>query len=352
MPWDGSGNFTRYYGATGWVDDKNAAIKILASRHDTHDTDLASGVNACLTRDNQAKPTADFKPNASATYDIGTGAVLWRNLFLSGNLSYGGTTTAGGTISPSQITANQNDYNPTSLSTATVLRLNSDARRNVTGLQGGAANRLLTIFNVGTFPIVFTYEDAGSSAANRFSFGMTLGGGQCMVIVYDGTSSRWRPASLPDPLGMIKDFAGSTLPAGYLGCDGTAVSRTTYASLFNEVGTTWGVGDGSTTFNLPDFRRRGAVGSGGSGTGTLGNAVGNTGGAETHPLVTGELASHSHANTSGGSFLDNSAAGVGWLQGAGTVGVSITTNTTNTGSGTAHNNMPPSGVTFKMIKYA
>ncbi len=57
-------------------------------------------------------------------------------------------------ISPSQITANQNDYNPTGLSTASVLRLSSDASRDITGLQAGADGRLMIIHNVGSNNIV------------------------------------------------------------------------------------------------------------------------------------------------------------------------------------------------------
>lgn len=56
------------------------------------------------------------------------------------------------------------------------------------------------------------------------------------------------------PVGALTPFAGSTPPAGYLACDGSAVSRTTYSALFAVIGTTYGVGDGSTTFNLPDAR--------------------------------------------------------------------------------------------------
>lgn len=58
------------------------------------------------------------------------------------------------------------------------------------------------------------------------------------------------------PTGVILPFAGNTAPSGWLACDGSAVSRTTYASLFTTIGTTYGTGDGSTTFNLPDFRGR------------------------------------------------------------------------------------------------
>jgi len=64
------------------------------------------------------------------------------------------------------------------------------------------------------------------------------------------------PALAGVPSGAIMDFAMTAVPAGWLQCDGAAVSRTTYAALFAAIGTTWGVGDGSTTFNLPDVRGR------------------------------------------------------------------------------------------------
>ena len=68
------------------------------------------------------------------------------------------------------------------------------------------------------------------------------------------------------PVGTYIQFAGSSAPGGYLACDGTAVSRTTYADLFAVVSTTYGVGDGSTTFNLPDARGLVMVGAGAHGT--------------------------------------------------------------------------------------
>ena len=86
------------------------------------------------------------------------------------------------------------------------------------------------------------------------------------------------------PVGTMIDYAGTSTPSLWLDCDGSAVSRATYSDLFTAISTTWGVGDGSTTFNIPDFQRRVAVGSGGSGTGTLGNSVGDTGGGETESI--------------------------------------------------------------------
>lgn len=69
-----------------------------------------------------------------------------------------------------------------------------------------------------------------------------------------------------DPAGRIEQYGGASAPTGWLECDGSAVNRTTYARLFTAISTTWGVGDGSTTFNVPDFRGRVLVGKG---TGTL-----------------------------------------------------------------------------------
>ena len=62
------------------------------------------------------------------------------------------------------------------------------------------------------------------------------------------------------PPGMVLPFAGAAAPEGFLLCDGSAVSRTTYGDLFAAIGTAYGAGDGSTTFNLPDLRGRVAAG--------------------------------------------------------------------------------------------
>ena len=69
---------------------------------------------------------------------------------------------------------------------------------------------------------------------------------------YNG--SAWGEIANGVPAGSVFSFATSTVPSGYLECNGAAVSRSTYASLFSSISTTWGVGDGSSTFNLPDLR--------------------------------------------------------------------------------------------------
>lgn len=89
-------------------------------------------------------------------------------------------------------------------------------------------------------------------------------------------------------------YAGSTAPSGFLICDGSAVSRTIYADLYSEIGTTYGSGDGSSTFNLPDLTGRVIVGV------SLNHSLGDTGGEETHALLISEIPSHNHSIQSHG----------------------------------------------------
>jgi hypothetical protein len=105
----------------------------------------------------------------------------------------GMTVTWTGDISPTQIAANTDNYNPTGLSTAAVLRLNTDASRNLTGIAGGTDGRILLLLNIGSFPLVLI-DDATSTAANRFQLSgdITLNAGEGIALWYDSTSSRWR----------------------------------------------------------------------------------------------------------------------------------------------------------------
>jgi len=73
------------------------------------------------------------------------------------------------------------------------------------------------------------------------------------------------------PAGIIVPFGGTSAPTGYLACDGSAVSRTTYADLFAALSTTWGTGDGSSTFNVPDLRGAFLRGTGSHGTQNMAN---------------------------------------------------------------------------------
>lgn len=98
------------------------------------------------------------------------------------------------------------------------------------------------------------------------------------------------------PIGAMFMWGTTSAPTGYLLCDGTAVSRTTYANLYNVIGTTFGAGDGSTTFNLPNFVQRFPIGKAVSGTGST---LGGTGGTiDFAPTLSGSVAAGGTGNTS------------------------------------------------------
>lgn len=159
------------------------------------------------------------------------------------------------------------------------------------------------------------------------------------------------------PAGSVQQFAGAIAPAGWLECGGQAVSRTAYAALFIAIGTTFGAGDGSTTFNVPDMRGRVGVGRDNMG-GTAANRVtagnsgldgvtlGAAGGGEVATLSIAQTPSHSHtvaALSSGGSSVPSG--------GAGSVSLTVQTVTSSSqGSGGAHPNIPPSLVINWIIK--
>lgn len=83
MSWNGSGVFTR---VRNWVADKNNGIKIIASLHDQEDDNLSAGIQACLTKNNESKPVADFRPNADNSYNLGSATLRWVQGFFAGSL--------------------------------------------------------------------------------------------------------------------------------------------------------------------------------------------------------------------------------------------------------------------------
>ncbi len=185
----------------------------------------------------------------------------------------------------------------------------------------------------------------------------------------------------PIPVGVVHQYAGATAPTGYLLCDGTAVSRATYAPLFAIVSTTYGIGDGSTTFNVPDLRGRVPMGAGtgtglnasgtGAPTGTAQTARtrGAWGGEETHLLSSAEIPAHSHpvsdpghthsaiatAGGGGGAGVANWTTGGASYGNASTFGTSGSTATgltvsNNTGGGGRHAVVQPFVVVNYIIK--
>lgn len=233
------------------------------------------------------------------------------------------------------------------------------------------------------------------SAPNTELLAGTLIQGTPYMAVYNNSDTAFylhgffgaNPYNVPLAAGM--DYWGSTTPnSAFAFPAGQAISRTTYASLFAILGATYGAGDGSATFNLPDLRGRvvaaldnmgGSAASRltaayfGANSGQAATALGNIGGLESNTLTTAQLASHSHANTltdpghthsttpppANAIVVDSSHGGtVGFSSGAastssiavssGTTGISI--NNVAAGGGSAHPNVQPTIVSNYIMR--
>lgn len=224
--------------------------------------------------------------------------------------------------------------------------------------------------------IVFDPSTVAKSADVNSNFAGTWNG-----TLVDDEAISWRHLALT---GAVFDFPGITPPAGWLLCDGSAVSRSTYSRLFGVISTRHGTGNGTTTFNLPDRRGRAAVGLDAS-QGEF-NTVGLKGGASYVTLTEGQMPSHSHGvfdpghahgvfdpthshstqgtyvrDVGGGGNITQTGAGSVWrnlqnvvVNGASSnigiyssgVGVSVN----NTGSDEAHSVLQPYQVTNFYIK--
>jgi len=158
-------------------------------------------------------------------------------------------------------------------------------------------------------------------------------------------------------IGAVVAYAGGSAPTGWLFCFGQNVGRTTYAQLFGVIGTIYGVGDGSTTFGLPDLRGRvpfGLDNMGGSAASRLtgaqtgglnANALGNTGGEQGHTQTLAELVGHSHTLNVGPTV-----GGVGTIQAPATTSTG-NPSTNSSGGGGAHNTVPP-GIALNYMIFA
>ena len=114
------------------------------------------------------------------------------------------------------------------------------------------------------------------------------------AITWDAAAEEWVSGASSNPSGLIAMYGAGTAPTGWLLCNGAAVSRTTYANLFSVIGTTYGAGNGSTTFNVPNLTQKFPLGKANSGTGS---SLGGTGGAIDHNHTmahTHSIPSHVH----------------------------------------------------------
>ena len=172
------------------------------------------------------------------------------------------------------------------------------------------------------------------------------------MMIRNPETNEWESVYLPPggdtyPIGAYAFIAGEKAPTGWLRADGQAVSRTEYADLFNVIGTTYGAGDGSTTFNLPNVNLANRTLVGSSGDGEF--ALGNTTGEKEHTLTVDELPKHKpsillNTNDSNitGSAVNYQATSKGRFYSADMF--------QNIGGGASHNNMQPSIAAICIIK--
>lgn len=274
---------------------------------------------------------------------------------------------------------------------------------NINVLWPSGRDRMFSVTNstTGAFTLSCGADTGGGIPAGTV---IAVPVGYTMVLVSDGTNVTQRVTSIHSgsfdgatldgatlnnptitgtitgvlPPGLIFPYAGPTAPTGYAICAGTAISRVTFAALFAVIGTTFGVGDGVTTFNIPDLRGRFVAGLDG-GTGRLtGNTSGGlnatsmaaTGGEQSHTLTVAELAFHNHGTSDPGHAhfstadtlapVTNFAFVTGNVFAAGAGNLGIGTNITSTattgvavsgaGGGNAHNNVPPAIAVNYIIK--
>ncbi|MGD9724717.1 MAG: phage tail protein [Pirellulales bacterium] len=208
----------------------------------------------------------------------------WRD-DMSGNLVTGGSSTA------FTITSNQ---------TFTALTDGITVKARMSATNG--ATPTLNVDSLGAKSIATLY---GAAVPTR-----ALLSGSVQTFTYDSTDDKWIVHGAPGAtkyIGEVFDYAGTSAPALCVFCYGQAISRTTYADLYAVIGTTYGVGDGSTTFNVPDLRGRVAAGKddmGGSSANRLtdltgglnGDTLGDTGGEEAHTILEAELPAHTHSS--------------------------------------------------------
>jgi microcystin-dependent protein len=197
----------------------------------------------------------------------------------------------------------------------------------------------------------------GSSITVADSDGVVVNDGGTMKTIPASDIKTYASGNSLVPSGALMPYAGASAPTGFLLCHGQAVSRTTYSDLFSAISTTYGSGDGSSTFTLPDLRGRVVAGQDDMGgasanrltdqTGGLnGDTLGDTGGSETHTLTTAQMPAHTHTVAAqqqvGGDSTNRG--------GSGQLGAAATITSSSTGGDGAHNNVQPTIILNYIIK--
>ena len=181
------------------------------------------------------------------------------------SLTVSGAFVSSGTLSPAQITSNQNDYAPTGFSTAFLLNLTTDADRTVTGLAGGATGRMIFLLNGGSFNITLAANSGSSSSANRFFMNqdLVLPSKAGVLLVYGGAA--WTVANSNIVASTANEMETATATSSFVSpgrqryhpsstkawCKFTSITTTAIVASYRVTSVTDG-GTGTTTITLTD----------------------------------------------------------------------------------------------------
>lgn len=365
MPWTGppgSQTFERTDGTRSgtqvWQQANAASVKIVDSDHDLHDQDIADGFNACLKKDGGNTATANIPMGGFKLTNVGAATSV--------------------TDSASMASAQKAGYIP-SVSGTNDLTL-------TTGLSVGvyaAGQRFnFIVANNSTGAVTLNVDGLGVKALVRNDASHTalaagdLQAGAIAEALYDGTRFKLVSSSVAGvssdvlarivKVGSVLQWPMTAVPAGWLEADGSAVSRTTYAELFAAYGTAYGAGDGSTTFNIPNYKDQFLRGFDAAGTdaSTRTNRGDGTVGANVGTKQGSALLRHNHVASvtdpghrhgiggSGAAFADDGIAIAAFVAASGltetaTTGISVTI--ANTSANDSVNETRPKNITVKFI---
>jgi microcystin-dependent protein len=370
MPWNGAAGSKTFgrtdgtrTGSSTWQQADAASVDIISTDHDTHDQDIADGINTALCKDGGNTATADIPMGAFKFTNLGAGSARTNSIRL-------------GQVQDSSAT-----YYPTVGGTADAITLTGAAAAITAYAAGqtfffiaGATNTGAVTVNVDSVGVKSITGPAGTAlTAGQIVVGSTYS------MTYDGTQfqiSTSAGAATAFSVGTMMAWPTATVPTGWLECYGQEISTTTYAALYAVIGTLYNTGGESGTFRLPDMRGRVIAGEddmGGSSANRLtgltngvnGDTLGTTGGLESTTIAQANLpvANLSHslsvsttinngANVVGGSINgisvdSNDPEGTAvQTSGLGTNTLTLDSGTVSGtvalgGSGTAANNVQP-----------